>query len=101
MAETIREEEEYKAKKKRPAQASETSAMNVTADIFLGEVLLGARMVDRYQLEEAMHLHHHEGLRVGEALMRLGAITEEDLERGLALQKNLRYIAGISGGRSA
>jgi hypothetical protein len=66
---------------------------HVTRDIFLGEVLLGAEMITNEHLEAAMRLHHLEGVRVGEALVRLGAISAEELESGIALQRSLQSIA--------
>ncbi|MEW6071828.1 MAG: hypothetical protein AB1726_04430 [Planctomycetota bacterium] len=68
----------------------------VTKDMFLGEVLLGADMITNEELERAMHIHHHEGLRVGEALVKIGALTPAELESGLELQRQLRHIAGLS-----
>ena len=77
----------------KPKQAN--AAMRVTKDIFIGEVLLGAEMIDNDQLEKAMHVHHHTGTRVGEALVQMGALTEDDIESGLELQRQLRFIAGL------
>jgi len=71
------------------------AAQRVTEGIFLGEVLLGADMITNEQLEKALHLHHKTGLRVGEALVQLGALGEQDILDGLELQKQLRRIAGL------
>lgn len=71
------------------------AAQRVTEGIFLGEVLLGADMITNDQLEKALHLHHHEGVRVGEALVQLGALSEQDVQAGIELQEQLRYIAGL------
>ena len=97
------QQEEQEMTKPKATQAARTAlnvagegAMHVSEDMFLGEVLFGAGMVDRYQLENAMHIHHHEGVCVGEACVRIGALTEEELEKGLALQANLRFIAGLT-----
>jgi len=66
---------------------------HVTTDIFLGEVLLGAEMITKEQLEDAMRRHHLQGVRVGEALIALGALTEEELAGGIELQRSLQGIA--------
>jgi len=71
------------------------AAQRVTEGIFLGEVLLGADMITNEQLEKALHIHHHKGVRVGEALVQIGALTEEDVQAGIELQEQLRYIAGL------
>jgi hypothetical protein len=72
------------------------AALQVMRDMFIGEVLLGAEMITAEALEQAMRIHHHEGTRVGEALIALGALTEQDLESALELQSRLRNIAGLS-----
>ena len=46
---------------------------NGTKDTFLGEVMLNAEMITNEQLEQAMHLHYREGIRIGEALVQLGS----------------------------
>ena len=91
-AERVREEvRAEEARQRKPAAA----AMRVTKDMFFGEVLLGAEMITNEQLELAMRIHHLEGLKVGEALVKIGALTEADVQEGLALQENLRYVAGL------
>ncbi len=77
------------------APKPKNAAMRVTKDIFLGEVLLGADMIDNDQLEQAMHIHHHTGAQVGEALIQIGALSRDDLESGLELQRQLKFIAGL------
>ncbi len=71
----------------------DNAAFQITGETFLGEVLLGMEMITNEQLEQAMHLHHHKGVRIGQALTELGAISSEELERGLALHESLRKIA--------
>ncbi|MEM7308070.1 MAG: hypothetical protein AAF682_15435 [Planctomycetota bacterium] len=76
-----------------PRPARPAADLMVTKDMFIGEVLLGAEMITNDELEQAMHMHHHDGLRVGEALVKLGAISQEELENGLELQRHLCKIA--------
>ena len=52
-------------------------------------------MIDNDQLEQAMHIHHHTGAQVGAALIQIGALSDEDLESGLELQRQLKFIAGL------
>ena len=75
------------------AQRRAAPAYHVTKDMFLGEVLLGVGMITQTQLEQAMHLHHHLGLKVGAALMKIGALTEAEVARGLELQRHLQNVA--------
>lgn len=79
-----------------PRQAA---ALHVTKDIFFGEVLLGFGMISNEQLEQAMHLHHHLGVRVGAALVKMGALTEEDVQKGLELQRRLQSVATVKARR--
>ena len=73
----------------------EEAGMRVTDQMFIGEVLLGAGMITKEQLGEAMKIHHTECLRVGDALRWVGAIDERDLAKGLELQARLRHVAGL------
>ena len=83
-----------KVPKPAPSYTDATQAnMEVTTDMFLGEVLLGADMITHEQLEKAMHVHHLDGVRVGDALLSIGALTREELEAGLVLQRHLRNAA--------
>ncbi len=77
------------------AERRPMAAFHVTKDMFLGEVLLGVGMISTAELEQAMHLHHHLGLRVGEALLKIGALTAQEVERGLELQRHLQSIATV------
>ena len=45
----------------------------------LGQRLLRAGLIDEEQLEKALELHGNHGLRLGEALVSLGLLTETDL----------------------
>jgi hypothetical protein len=72
-----------------PVQAD----FHVTTDIFLGEVLLGAEMITKEQLESAMRMHHLKRVRVGEALVELGALTADQVDTGIELQRSLQSIA--------
>lgn len=82
--------------KKSDGPPPKPAALHVTEKMFIGEVLLGAEMITNEQLEEAMHRHHHDGVRVGEALVLMGALTEKEIQSGLALHESLRHIAGLT-----
>lgn len=78
-----------------PGLAPGDASILVTKQIFFGEVLLGMGMITKDQLEQAMRKHHFERVRVGQALVELGALSEEDLERGLEIQRSLLFAAGL------
>lgn len=60
----------------------------------IGEILLAAQAVTRDQLNRALALQRASGLRVGEALVQLGHLAEPDLQRCLARQLGLPFEPG-------
>jgi general secretion pathway protein E len=57
----------------------------------LGEILV-ALGLPAQALDKALELQREEGGRVGEALLRMKAVSEEDLARALAEQTELPYV---------
>ncbi len=55
----------------------------------LGELLLENRLVNALQLEQALETQGETGERLGEALIRLGYLTENDFTRMLGQQQNI------------
>lgn len=64
----------------------------------LGTMLVERGLLDGAQLEEALKIGSESGERLGEVIVRLGWVSEEDLARVLADQWQLRYLdrSGIS-----
>jgi hypothetical protein len=58
----------------------------------LGEILLQARVITPQQLEEAVAFQRQHGGRLGEALVRLGFATEDDVAWALSAQLGLPYV---------
>jgi type IV pilus assembly protein PilB len=52
----------------------------------LGELLLKAKLVNNEQIEAALKLQKEEGGKFGEALVRIGAVTEADITETLSQQ---------------
>ena len=52
-------------------------------DLKLGDALVERRKITQSTLDEALLLQEHEGGKIGEILVRMGAIRLEDLERAL------------------
>lgn len=61
-------------------------------NIKLGELLVKAGLIDGFQMNLALSYKRHWGGRVGESLVRLGYITDEDLRNFIAKQFNLPHI---------
>jgi hypothetical protein len=58
----------------------------------LGEILLQARLVTPEQLDRAVAFHRQHGVRLGEALVRLGMASEDDVAWALSTQLGLPYV---------
>lgn len=58
----------------------------------LGEILLRAGVVTQEQLERALAVQRREGRRVGEVLVQLGFATEDDVAWALSTQLGLPYV---------
>lgn len=60
-------------------EVSPVAAPTKTAQMPLGQKLLRAGLINENQLEQALELHGNHGLRLGEALVSLGLMSEADL----------------------
>ena len=60
---------------------------------FLGEILLERKKITPDQLELALHTQRREGSYLGEILVRLGFLEEQDVIAALVIQCHLPYIA--------
>lgn len=58
----------------------------------LGEILVEAGRISREQVDQAVDYQKARGIRFGEALVALGAVTHEEMEWGLAAQFDLPYV---------
>ena len=58
-----------------------------------GEKLLQANLIDEAQLDAALSHQQHTGLRIGEALLELGYISEDNLLKFLAKEFNTRFVS--------
>jgi type IV pilus assembly protein PilB len=63
----------------------------------LGEILSKRGLVTKDQLQKAIDLQKQEGLRIGEALVKLGSISEENLIEALGKQLSIPYATKSSG----
>ena len=58
----------------------------------LGELLIKAGLIDSFQMNSALSYKQHWGGRIGESLIRLGYISDEDLNTFIAKQFDLPQI---------
>lgn len=59
---------------------------------YLGAVLLQARLLRPEQLDRALDAQRGTGKRLGEVLIELGFLYEQDISRALAQQAGLKYV---------
>ena len=59
---------------------------------FLGEMMLSAGAITAEQLREAMAMHRSSSVKIGEALLKLGAVDETTLARFLAKQQGMPFV---------
>ena len=74
-------------------QRAEEGAENApqSDESLLGQILKNLGIVTSAQIEEATRLQRREGIRIGEALLRIGATTPKQIQRGLRVQHHLRH----------
>jgi len=58
----------------------------------IGSVLLGSGMITEADIEAALEEQKRTGCRFGEALVRLGKISQEDVDWALSSQLNIPYV---------
>jgi chain length determinant protein tyrosine kinase EpsG len=67
----------------------------------IGRILLDSGKISVADAERALQLQREEGLRFGEAAVKLGLVAEEDVRQALARQFDYPYLAAGQGGVSA
>jgi type IV pilus assembly protein PilB len=58
----------------------------------LGQILLKAGVLDQPQLDQVLQYHKTHKVRLGQAVLRLNLITEDNLKEALAAQLNVNFI---------
>ena len=68
----------------------------------IGDLLLEADLITRSDLEHAIEVAQQSGIRLGEALLSTGAVSEEQLGEQLAVQAGMPFVTirGVDLGRS-
>jgi hypothetical protein len=58
----------------------------------IGQILRESGRLSPLDAERVLHLQRETGLRFGEAALRLGLISEEDISRAISEQFDYRYL---------
>ena len=72
--------------------APEVKEMNVVKEGSIGSILFKSQIITEQELRAALEAQKVSGCRVGEALVRLGVVTQEDIDWALANQLNIPYV---------
>jgi hypothetical protein len=79
-----------------PAPKTEESSTNVSvrviSDMLLGEVMVRMGHIQPDHIEKALEIQRQTGLKFGEALVKLGATTWEQVQAGLRYQDGCRQV---------
>jgi type II secretory ATPase GspE/PulE/Tfp pilus assembly ATPase PilB-like protein len=58
----------------------------------LGSILLRSQIITEQELQSALEEQKTSGVRIGEALIKLGVVTQEDIDWALSNQLNIPYV---------
>lgn len=64
----------------------------MTSYLKLGEILIKEGILSQEQLDKTIEAQKKEGGRIGEVLIRLGLVTEQDIVAALGQQLNIPYV---------
>lgn len=64
-----------------------------TTDASMGKLLQDAGKLTPHDMERILKLQHEQSLRFGEAAVKLGLVTEADIQQALSLQFDYPYLA--------
>jgi hypothetical protein len=73
-----------------PAAAPSNRGLEIMSDSMLGQVLIRIGAITREQLERALKVQRAAGIRIGEALVEIGATNWEAVEKAVELQRDRR-----------
>jgi len=63
-----------------------THDLRLLSDVLLGRILLNEGVIDQDQLARGLQVHHSLGVRLGEALVHIGAADWKDVAMALRIQ---------------
>jgi hypothetical protein len=73
------------------------TGLKLVGEAMLGEILIERNVITRRQLERALEVQKQTGCRIGEALVKLGATTIDQIDQALRIQGKQRYTPGPIG----
>ncbi|MGX2039524.1 chain length determinant protein tyrosine kinase EpsG [Methylocaldum sp. MU1018] len=85
----------------KQTQALRIKPESVSTDRPIGQILRESGRLSPLDAERVLHLQRETGLRFGEAAVRLGLISEEDISRAISEQFDYHYLKPGQGNFSA
>lgn len=70
------------------------SSLRLMSDVLLGEILIERGIITRPQLEKGLATQRATGMRIGEALVHMGAASWDQIELGIRIQGQMRKYMG-------
>jgi hypothetical protein len=77
------------------------TGLKIVGEVLLGEILIERNVISRRQLERALEVQKQTGSRIGEALVKIGATTLEQIEQALRIQGRDRRFSAREAGKRA
>jgi hypothetical protein len=93
--------EALSAKERPPVSAFGSEHLNVLNDMMLGEEMIRMGTITREQLKKALGVQNAAGIRIGQALVEIGAATWDQVAEGVRMQELHRDQGGGRQTRSA
>ncbi len=78
-------------------EALQDGEQRLIRDLLLGEILVQLGIITNDQADEGLRVQRDSGLRIGEALTQIGAVTIDKVEQAVLIQDELRNASGFSG----
>jgi len=75
----------------------QSTGIRTMSELLLGQILIECEVIERPHLIEALKLQAQKGLRIGKALVKLGHLTDEQLETALQQQRQLAQDSAPDG----
>lgn len=86
----------WKDHRTTPLKAGETPDTAEVCGSLLGEILVRTKAITRAQLDEGLKVRRASGLRLGEALVQVGACSWTSIRRAVRTQESMRQQLGVT-----
>ena len=96
LGEADKDKDKEKGGPEKEKPALRIAGLKLVGEAMLGEILVEHNVITRRQLERALEVQKQTGTRIGEALVKIGATTIDQIDQALKLQGRERRFPGKS-----